>query len=98
MNLPRFNAEASLGRGRSIYRGNAIYGGSGGIEILPMLAKECGNCEVVGRFGGIRGVGRRSCCQDQWIWNPITHRLEKSTTCWFESCSPEVLSNPWLSF
>ncbi len=74
MKLPRFNAATSLGPTRHSYRGNTDFGRSG--EVLPMLGKQCGNCEVVGGFGGIRGVGRRSCCQQ--VWNPITKGLELS--------------------
>ena len=93
MKLPQFNAEASLGLTRRTCRGNADFvGGSG--EVVPMLGKQCGNCEVVGGFGSIRGVGRRSCCQQ--VWNPITKRLELS--CWFESCTPERVSSGLFSF
>jgi hypothetical protein len=92
MNLPHFNAEASLGPARSVYGRNADFGAPGGV--VPMLGTQCGNCEVVGGFGGIRGVGRRSCCQQ--VWNPITKRLELS--CWFESCTPDLVSSGLFSF
>ena len=92
MKLPQFNAEASLGLTRRIYRGNADFGGPSGV--VPMLGKQCGNCETVGGFGSIRGVGRRSCCQQ--VWNPITKRLELS--CWFESCTPDRVSSGLFSF
>jgi len=92
MNFPHFNAEASLGPTRGVYGGNADFGSSSGV--LPMLAKQCTNCETVGGFGRIRGVGRRSCCQQ--VWNPITKRLELS--CWFESCTPDRVSNGFFSF
>ena len=90
MNLPQFSAEAALGPTEHVYRRNAVSGGSG--CVLPMLDKQCGNCAEVGRFGGIRGVGRRSCCQRVWTWNPATKRLELSWSCWFESCTPERTS------
>jgi len=93
MKLPQFNAEASLGLTRHIYCGDADFvGGSAGVE--PTLGKQCTNCETVGGFGGIRGVGRRSCCQQ--VWNPLTKRLELS--CWFESCTPDRVSNGLFSF
>ena len=93
MNLPQFTAEASLAPAISIFTGgNALDGRSSGLEVLPMLAT-CGNCEVVGGFGRIRGVGRRSCCQR--TWDPIEKRIV--TTCWFESCTPDVVANPWSS-
>ena len=46
MKLPQFNAEASLGPTRGVYGGNADFGSSSGV--LPMLAKQCTNCETVG--------------------------------------------------
>jgi hypothetical protein len=76
MNMPGFDAESALGPTKGTYRANTVFGRSGGLEVLPMLGKQCGNCEVVGGFGGIRGVGRRSCCQQ--VWNPITKGLELS--------------------
>jgi len=94
MNLPQFNAEAALRPRNGSYEANTVFGRSGGLEVFPMLGKQCGNCEVVGGFGGIRGVGRRSCCQQ--VWNPITKRLELS--CWFESCTPDLVSNGLFSF
>jgi hypothetical protein len=94
MNLPQFNADASLGAPKGRYQANHVFARSGGLGILPMLGKQCGNCETVGGFGGIRGVGRRSCCQQ--VWNPITKRLEQS--CWFESCTPDRVSNGLFSF
>jgi hypothetical protein len=39
MNLLRFNAEASLGPARGIFRRKAAYGRSGAVAILPMLPK-----------------------------------------------------------
>ncbi len=94
MNLPQFNADASLGSPNGRYEANAVFCRSRGVEVVPMLGKQCGNCEVVGGFGGIRGVGRRSCCQQ--VWNPITKRLELS--CWFESCTPDRVSSGLFSF
>ena len=93
MKFPQFNAEASLGLRNGRYEANTVFGRSGP-EVLPMLAKQCTNCEIVGGFGGIRGVGRRSCCQQ--VWNPLTKRLELS--CWFESCTPDRVSNGLFSF
>jgi hypothetical protein len=81
MNLPRFHASASLGPTIGTYRGDAVPGRSGGAEIFPMLEKSCTNCEIVGGFGGIRGVGTRSCCQTEWKWNPTTHQYEPVTSC-----------------
>jgi hypothetical protein len=93
MKLPQFNAEASLGPRNGSYEAITVFGRSGA-EVLHMLAKQCTNCETVGGFGGIRGVGRRSCCQQ--VWNPVTKRLELS--CWFESCTPEPVSSGLFSF
>lgn len=97
MKMPGFNAEASLDPATDIYKGNTVFGSSGAVEVLPMLGKQCGNCELVGGLGGIRGVGMRSCCQNVWKWNPITNKLELSQQCWFESCSP-VLQGGLLRF
>jgi hypothetical protein len=94
MKLPQFNAEAALGLPKGRYQANISFGTSGGAKVVPMLGKQCTNCETVGGFGGIRGVGRRSCCQQ--IWNPLTKRLELS--CWFESCTPEAVSSGLFSF
>ncbi len=94
MKLPKFNAEASLGPPKGGYQASTVFGRSGRPEVLPMLGKQCSNCEIVGGFGSIRGVGRRSCCQQ--VWNPITKRLELS--CWFESCTPDLASSGLFSF
>lgn len=88
MNLPQFSGEASLGPTMGTYRGNAISGRSNAIGVLPMLGTPCGNCEVIGGLGSIRGVGRRSCCQQVWSCNPMPCHLSQS--CWFESCSPDI--------
>jgi hypothetical protein len=94
MKTPGFFAEAALAPCESGYQANTVFGRSSRPEVLPMLAKQCGNCEIVGGFGGIRGVGRRSCCRQ--VWNPITKRIEMS--CWFESCTPDRVSSGLLSF
>jgi hypothetical protein len=39
MNLPQFNAEASLGPALGMYRGKPVYGRSGAAEVLPMLPR-----------------------------------------------------------
>jgi hypothetical protein len=39
MSSLKFNAEASLGPARGRYRGQAAYGGSGAVAVLPMLPK-----------------------------------------------------------
>jgi len=97
MNVPQFHAEASLGPTVGTYGGNAVVGRSDGTAILPMLGKTCTNCETTGGLGSIRGIGVRSCCQQQWQWNPITHRYEPVTSCWFESCSPYGLTSGRLA-
>jgi hypothetical protein len=94
MNLPQFNAEASLGPSIGIYRANALSSRSGRLGVLAALGTTCGNCETVGGFGGIRGAGRRSCCRE--VYNPITKRIE--TSCWFESCAPGLATGGLLSF
>jgi hypothetical protein len=91
MKLPRFAAEVSLGPRVGTYRGNAVFAGLSGIGVLPMLGIQCTNCEIVGGFGGIRGVGRRSCCQEVWSCDPLPCHL--SQTCWSESCSPDTASS-----
>jgi hypothetical protein len=92
MNFPQFSAEASLGLAIGTYQGNAVGGRSSGPEVQPMLAS-CSNCELVGGWGRIRGVGMRSCCRS--TWDPIEKRVV--TTCWFESCTPVVEANPWFA-
>jgi hypothetical protein len=87
MNLPQFNAEASLRRSTGIYGGQAVPGRSGGAAVLPMLPI-CTNCSTVGRFPGIGGVGLRSCCEEVWTCSPITNRCSSSWNCWSESCTP----------
>jgi hypothetical protein len=94
MKMLGFNAEVAIGPSKGRYQAIAVSGPSSGAEVLPMLGKQCGNCEIVGGFGRIRGVGRRSCCQQ--VWNPITKRVEQS--CWFESCIPDRVSSGLLSF
>jgi len=94
MKLPQFTAEAALGLPKGGYQADTVFGASGGAEVVPTLAKTCTNCETVGGFGRIKGVGRRSCCQQ--VWNPITKRLELS--CWFESCTPDLASSGLFSF
>ncbi len=60
MNIPQFNAEASLGPAIGVYRGTA-FGGSGPIQILPSQASNfrfspfpvmrcCGYVPSLGRF------------------------------------------------
>ena len=95
MSLPQFSAEASLGPMIGSYQANTRFANSGGAAVVPVLAKSCSNCAVIGGFGGIRGVGMRSCCQPQTVCDPQCHTV---TNCWFESCTPEVVSSPWLSF
>jgi hypothetical protein len=94
MKLPQFTAEAALGMPQGRYKASPVFGTSGGAEVVPTLAKTCTNCETVGGFGSIRGVGRRSCCQQ--VWNPLTKRFDLS--CWFESCTPEAVSSGLFSF
>jgi len=99
MNMPGFDAESSLGPATGRYRARAPSGGAGVGAVLPMLDDDlCGNCETVGTFGGIHGVGRRSCCRKSWRYDPITKRYEPSWSCWFESCTAEATRNRWLSF
>jgi hypothetical protein len=58
MNLPQFNAEASLGPTLGIYRGKAVYGGSGAVEVLPMLPRRP-TIDTSGRC--FRGDGESGC-------------------------------------
>ncbi len=37
MNLPHFNAQASLGPTMGIYRGNAVFGELDAVKVLPVL-------------------------------------------------------------
>lgn len=98
MSIPGFNAELSLGVAEGAYRVSAVLARSYAVRVLPMLDDVCGNCETVGRFGGISGVGRMSCCRKTWRYDPITKRYSPTWSCWFESCSPEATVNRWLSF
>lgn len=95
MRLPQFNAEASLSGAAGKYQESSAARGSGRAAVVPMLGKSCSNCEVVGGFGRIRGVGQRSCCQQTYVCDPKCHAV---TSCWFESCTPEVAPSPWFSF
>lgn len=94
MRMPGFDAELSLGPATGRYRGKTAFGGSRSGEVMPMLEKQCGNCEpLVGGFGGIR-----SCCQKVWKWNPASKKLELSWDCTFESCTPAPKVNRWFTF
>ena len=67
MSIPGFNAELSLRATEDTYRASAVLARSFAVRVLPMLDDDvCGKCETVGRFGGISGVGRRSCCRKTW--------------------------------
>jgi hypothetical protein len=96
--MPGCIAESSLGPTQGIYRGKAVFGASGTVEVLPMLDDVCGNCERVGSVGGVVGVGRGSCCQKVWKHDPITKRYAPTWSCWFVSFQPEAVRNRWLSF
>ena len=61
MNIPQFNAEASLGPAMGVYRGNNVFGGSGSFQILPSqtpnfqvnrfpVMRCCGYVQWLGRF------------------------------------------------
>ena len=58
MNMPGFGAEAALGPILRLYRGKAVYSGTGVREVLPMLGKTCGacransDCRKVDNYGG----------------------------------------------
>ena len=97
MNLPQFNAAASFGPATGNYQGRAVWVRSPSAQVLPMMAS-CTNCEVVGRFGSIRGVGERSCCDTVWTINPKTGNYEPVQVCWSEPCTPGVVPNPLMSF
>lgn len=98
MRIPGFNAESSIPSTSNGFRAKAFSGTSGSASVMPMLDNAyCGNCETVGGFGRIRGVGRRSCCRDTWV-RDASGRLVRSTRCWFESCSGEASSGGLLSF
>lgn len=98
MSIPGFNADASLGPTRGTYRRQVAFDGSATATVLPMAAKTCGKCEVVGAFGTIRGVGRRACSRTVWKYDPITKRYTQTTEQWFESCTPEREVNRWFRF
>jgi hypothetical protein len=98
MKLPDFSAEASLRPTIGFYGGTAASASSPSGEVLPMLGKSCTNCGVVGGLGGVRGVGVRSCCETVWGVNPRTGQYEPVQVCWSESCMPDVIANPWMSF
>jgi hypothetical protein len=98
MNIPGFTAKASLGSIMSFYPDKSIFSNSGRVAVVPMLDEICGNCELVGGLGGIRGVGMKSCCRKVWKYDPITKRYAPTWDCWFESCSPVAQPNRWLTF
>lgn len=97
MRLPQFTAEESLARSGASFQTGLADAQSGAAGVLPALPV-CGNCETVGGFGGIRGVGRMSCCERVCTVIPGTTQLQCYWNCWFQSCSPEVTSNAWMSF
>ncbi len=98
MSIPGFNAELSLSAVEKAYTASGVMANSNAVRVLPMLDNICGNCETVGGFGGISGVGRRSCCRKQFTYDPITKRYTQTWSCWFESCTAEAKVNRWLSF
>jgi hypothetical protein len=89
MNLPQFNAEASLGPTLGIYRGKAVYGRSGAVEVLPMLPRrptidDEENCRI--GCGG-NGCGEHGCegllcwcCYDDGCW--ICNRAGQRDCAW----------------
>jgi hypothetical protein len=88
MTLPQFNAKASLGPVAGFY---SVLSNSTGNAVLPMLAKQCTNCEVVGRFPGIGGAGFRSCCQPVLSCVPAPCHVVEN--CWIESCLPQPIGS-----
>lgn len=98
MNIPGFHAESSLTPTVGIYGGKTGWGGLGTVQVLPMLDDICGKCESIGGLVGIRGVGLRSCCRKVWKYDHVTKRYAPTWECRFESCTPEPVRNPWLTF
>jgi len=98
MSIPGFNAELSLGALERSYRESAVPDRTGDVRVLPMLDDICGNCEIVGGFGTIKGVGIKSCCRKVFAYDPITKRYTQTWSCWFERCTPERVVNPWFTF
>jgi hypothetical protein len=88
MSLPGFGAESSLHAPATHYAGSVGTGRWGTSIVAPALPI-CGGCETVGGIGSIMGVGRRSCCQQVWKFDPITKRLARTWSCWFEQCTPQ---------
>ena len=65
MNLPQFNAEASLGPTMGIYRGKALFGRLGTGEVLPMqefLASSTRSRNLDLPFLGSTGLSRTMTC------------------------------------
>jgi hypothetical protein len=67
-----------------------FFTGVGGSPVL--LPAQCGDCESVGGFAGLHGVGRKACSRRMWRWNPATERYELTTMSWFEPCTPEPVA------
>jgi hypothetical protein len=72
MNIPGFNATTSLGPAKGTYQANAVFGRSGGREVLPMLRRRPTFDNPSVCFGG---AGESSCdgvicscCYDDGCW------------------------------
>lgn len=98
MNMPGFTAEASLDASAGAYRRTVEFGGSTITEVIPAADDICGNCETIGQFGSITGVGSRSCCRRVWKYDPITKHYAPTFECWLERCTADPVRNRWLSF
>ncbi len=63
MNIPQFNAEASLGPAVGVYRGNTVFGESGSFQILPSQTPnlQFNRFPVMRCCGYVRSLGRFVC-------------------------------------
>jgi len=87
MNLPQFNAGASLRPTMGIYRANARGGRSSAVEVLPMSQRDCTRCRP-----SLGGGGTRACCE--WVWRGGERVFE----CTSESCTPDLTLNGQFAF
>ncbi len=101
MNMPGYNAEASLGPTLGIYRGNAVFGRLGTGDVLPMqefLASSPFSQNLnFGHSGSILWVTR--CCRyapilGKWICASRAHSPLEQCRCLSGAFGPVIVCSP----
>jgi hypothetical protein len=95
MNIPGFDAESSLGPTMGIYRGKAVFGRLGAVEISPaqeFLASSARNRNLDLLSLGSIVLKREFCCFRQGVGWSCENSLFKDCVCLggFPKCTPWV--------